>query len=121
MNLNEYQKKARRTAIYPRAYSVVYPALGLAGESGEVAEKVKKEIRDGCPGGERCYDLSCPGQFNSKEFKDKVIKEMGDVLWYLANLSEDLGVKLETVAKTNLKKLAKRAEENKLQGNGDNR
>lgn len=120
MNLNDYQKKARQTAIYPRQYSVIYPALGLAGESGEVAEKIKKEIRDGCKG-ESCEDMSCPGPFESKEFKDKVIKEMGDVLWYLASLAEDLGVKLETVAKVNLEKLAKRKEENKLQGNGDNR
>ena len=106
MELNEYQTKARQTAIYPFEFAVIYPTLGLAGEAGEVAEKVKKVIRDNC------------GKFDSN---DLIIKELGDVLWYLANLAEDLGTTLDHVAEVNIAKLADRADRNKLQGSGDRR
>lgn len=112
MDFNEYQKKARETAIYPRQHEIVYPALGVAGEAGEIAEKVKKEIRD---------KQGSSDQFISAEFIDGTVKEMGDVLWYLASLAEDLGVTLEEVAQRNIEKLAKRKQEGKLNGSGDNR
>lgn len=101
LTLNAYQKAARRTAIY--ADKIIYPALGLCGESGEVAEKIKKYLRD--------------GTLNDKE----VAKELGDVLWYIANLAEDLGYDLAEIADMNLEKLADRANRNVIKGSGDNR
>lgn len=111
LEMNEYQRIARQTAIY--LDPVVYPALGLAGESGEVAEKIKKLIRD--KGGIGRL------QAMSEEDRDAVAKEIGDVLWYCANLAADIGVSLEDVAKINIDKLAKRKEEGKIGGSGDNR
>ena len=102
MNFDEYQKFAKSTAIYPDECKVVYPALGLCGEAGEVAEKVKKNIRDG-------------------KSLDGVGLELGDVLWYISALGDDLGVTLEEVAKTNIEKLQSRMERNKIKGDGDNR
>ena len=102
MNFDEYQKFARSTAIYPDECKVVYPALGLCGEAGEVAEKVKKNIRDG-------------------KSLDGVGLELGDVLWYISALADDLGVSLEDVVKANVNKLYSRKARNKLQGDGDNR
>jgi NTP pyrophosphatase (non-canonical NTP hydrolase) len=106
MEFNEYQKQARATAIYKMP--IVYPTLGLAGETGEVAEKVKKTLRDEA------------GEF-SEEKKTALALELGDVLWYVANLAADLGVDLETVAKGNIQKLEDRKNRNKIQGSGDNR
>ena len=106
MNFNEYQKLARSTAIYPEEYKVVYPALGLCGEAGEVAEKVKKTIR---------------GDSSLDEVSGNIAGELGDVLWYLAILADDLGVELEDVAKWNVDKLQRRMKSNKIKGDGDNR
>lgn len=108
MQLNDYQEQAVSTAIYPRDYAIVYPALGLAGEAGEVAEKVKKMIRD-------------DKGVLSPERRDAIVLELGDVIWYIGSLANDLGVTLEEVAQRNLDKLAKRKESNKLKGDGDER
>ena len=102
MTFNEYQEFARSTAIYPEEYKVIYPVLGLCGEAGEVAEKVKKNIRDG-------------------KSLDGVGLELGDVLWYISALADDLGVTLEEVAQANVDKLQSRMERNKIKGDGDNR
>ena len=109
MDFNEYQKKARSTAIYKAEHMIIYPALKLAGEAGEVAEKVGKVLRDN------------DGNFANTETIESIEKELGDVLWYVANLSMDLGITLDEVAELNIKKLADRAERNKLQGSGDER
>lgn len=85
-----------------------YPALGLAGEVGELCNKLKKVMRD--KGGEI-----------SPEFLADATKEMGDILWYVAELSSSLGIDLNEVAKLNLEKLAKRKENGTIQGSGDNR
>jgi NTP pyrophosphatase (non-canonical NTP hydrolase) len=103
MRFDEYQEEAKKTAIYPDQYRVVYPALGLAGEAGEVAEKVKKHIRDGV--------------LNVEELK----KELGDVLWYLAAIASDLDLTLDDVAEANLQKLRSRHARGVISGNGDNR
>lgn len=108
MTLNEYQQKALETAIYPHEYKVVYPALGLAGEAGEAADKVKKIIRDN------------NGEV-SKEKALEIAKEIGDVLWYCATLANDLGYDLDTVGQMNYEKLHSRQERGKLSGSGDNR
>lgn len=106
--LNDYQKDALSTAIYPEASRIIYPALGLAGEAGEVCEKVKKVIRDN------------GGEF-SEERKTETAKEVGDVLWYAANIAHDLGYTLEDIARMNRDKLFSRKERNALHGSGDNR
>ena len=108
MTLNEYQQHALETAIYPEESRIVYPTLGLTGEAGEVADKVKKVIRDG----HRDFTL---------EKKAEIMKEIGDVLWYCATLSHDLGYDLEEVAQTNVDKLRSRMERNRISGSGDNR
>ncbi len=99
-----YQNAAVSFAIYPKDAAIYYPALGLAGETGEVCEKIKKHVRDG-----RELD------------KKELAKEMGDVLWYLAVLANDLGLRLSEVADTNLKKLIDRASRGVISGSGDNR
>ena len=109
MNFNEYQKAAISTAIYPRdKYAIIYPSLGLCGESGEVVEKIKKIIRDK------------NGEF-SLDAMNEIAKELGDVLWYIANIAEDMGFSLDEIARMNIAKITKRQIENKLNGNGDNR
>lgn len=109
MNFEEYQKLSRCTAKYPNAGSnFVYPTLGLAGEAGEVAENIKKILRD--KGGQA-----------DEASKEEIKKELGDVLWYAAQLATELGLSLEEVAELNLKKLLDRMERGKISGNGDNR
>jgi NTP pyrophosphatase (non-canonical NTP hydrolase) len=103
MTFDDYQAAAKKTAIYPEQYKVIYPALGLAGESGEVAEKVKKWIRDG------------------KLDPEAVKKELGDVLWYIAAVASDLDLSLSDVAQTNVQKLESRQARGTLSGSGDNR
>lgn len=107
MEFNEYQKAARETAIYPSEQGLIYTALGLTGEAGEVAEKVKKMIRD---------DI----KLDSKQ-QGKIARELGDVLWYVANMAHEIGITLDTVAKANLSKLSSRKDRNVLKGDGDDR
>jgi NTP pyrophosphatase (non-canonical NTP hydrolase) len=101
--MNEYQEEAVSTAIFPKQYKLIYPALGLAGETGEVVEKVKKYVRDGA------LD------------KEALAKELGDVLWYLANMADNIGYSLSDIAAMNITKLKDRMARNVLQGSGDNR
>ena len=109
MDFKTYQKKARVTAQYPNLGSnYIYPTLGLVGETGEVAEKVKKVIRDK------------KGIFDDNS-KDAIKKEIGDVLWYVSNLCTEFNFSLDDVALTNLNKLKKRASEGRISGSGDNR
>jgi NTP pyrophosphatase (non-canonical NTP hydrolase) len=109
MKFEEYQKKSRKTAVYPNAgNNFIYPTLGLSGEAGEVAEKIKKVIRDK----EGVVD---------EEQKIEIEKELGDVLWYVSQLASELGLSLEDIAEKNIEKLYSRMDRGKLQGNGDNR
>ena len=106
MDLRAYQQAAVRTAIYAERHRVVYPALGLASEAGEVAGKIKKVLRDQ------------GGDFASAP-RDALRDELGDVLWYLAVLAADLGLSLDEIAERNLDKLRSRAERGRLTGEGD--
>lgn len=108
MNIDEYQESARRTAIYDKRIGLVYCALGLTGESGEVADKVKKVLRDK------------EGKFSKKDLQE-VAKELGDVLWYVSNLAHELGYTLSEVAQINLDKLSSRNQRGVIGGSGDNR
>lgn len=102
MKLTEYQEKTKKTAIYPEGDSMTYLALGISGEAGEVADKIKKHRRD---------DLDL----------DEVKDELGDLMWYIAQLSRELGFDLEEVAQSNIDKIEDRAERDKISGSGDNR
>tara|TARA_Y100001968_G_C19042476_1_gene565198 strand:- start:292 stop:621 length:330 start_codon:yes stop_codon:yes gene_type:complete len=109
MDLNDYQRESRETALYPQVGSnAIYPTLGLVGEAGEVADKVKKILRDR------------DGVFD-EESKEAIKFELGDVLWYLSQLSSELGFELKDVAQANLDKLSSRKNRGTIQGSGDNR
>lgn len=108
MDLSEYQRLSRRTAEYPRNDWLAYPALGLAGEAGEVAEHAKKAIRDDA------------GSV-SDERRAAMAKELGDVLWYVAQLASELDLDLNEIADTNLQKLLSRQRRGVLSGSGDDR
>ena len=108
MELSEYQRLSRRTAEYPREAWLTYPALGLAGEAGEVAEHAKKTIRDD------------EGTV-SEERRAAMAKELGDVLWYVAQLASELGLELDDIAAANLDKLLSRQRRGVLSGSGDER
>ena len=103
MTFGDYQIEARKTAIYPDEHQIVYPALGLAGEAGEVANKVKKMLRDG----------------NFK--REDVAAEVGDCLWYIAALCRDLNFDMGYIARCNLDKLHSRMERGTIKGSGDKR
>lgn len=107
MTFKEYQQKALQTADYPG--KIVYPTLGLTGEAGEVAEKVKKVIRDK------------GSDFDNTDTRREIAKEIGDVLWNCTTLANDLGFTIEEIARMNCEKLQSRAQRGKIHGNGDNR
>jgi NTP pyrophosphatase (non-canonical NTP hydrolase) len=103
-----YQDFVVSTKRYSRDYAVIYPALGLASEAGEVAGKVKKVLRDAA------------GQLDVEQ-ASKIIDELGDVLWYVTCLIDDLGYTLDEVIERNTAKLEARVANNTIQGSGDNR
>lgn len=109
MNLNEYQQLAKRTAApKDKKNELFHLVLGLVGESGEIAEKTKKIVRD-----------------NASDFStfdlDDLKKELGDILWYIAILADYFDIPLEDIGKKNIEKLASRLERGKISGSGDNR
>lgn len=109
MKFSDYQKLFHKTAIYPnRGDNLAYAVLGLNGEAGEVAEKLKKEMRDG-------------HQTDVEDSAMAMLKELGDVLWYVTACAYENGFTLEDVARMNTKKLESRLERNKLGGSGDER
>ena len=108
MDVNVYQDRAVATAIYPETHKITYPALGMAGEAGEVANKVKKIIRDG--------KKSLPD-----DWQEQLASEIGDVMWYCAALARDLDMSLATIMAANLDKLKTRQEQGTLGGSGDKR
>jgi NTP pyrophosphatase (non-canonical NTP hydrolase) len=129
--LDEYQRLATRSAIYPgqgTPLGLAYVALKLNGEAGEFAEHVGKAMRDDnfMPVRESEYDMrsftdaSLDGELTPSR-RELLIKEIGDVLWYLSAACNELGISLSDAAVTNLRKLADRSERGKLQGSGDER
>ena len=109
LTFDEYRDLARQFAIYPNIGSnVQYATLGLVGEAGEIANKVKKMMRD--------HDGVI-----TDETRGALKSELGDVLWYAAMLAVEIGVSFEDVAEGNLNKLNDRALRGRLQGAGDER
>ncbi len=113
MNLDKYQKQAAEFDLFETTVDLKSPGflekiLGLAGEAGEAADKVKKIIRD-------------KGGYASEEDRAALVKELGDVMWYVANVARYLGVSLSEVAEGNIEKLSSRKKRNKLHGEGDER
>lgn len=100
----EYNEFVKSMKVYPEKHAIIYPALGLAGESGEITEKVKKWLR-----GDKELD------------KDALLSELGDPLWYITSLADDLGYTLQDVIDRNVEKLNSRKERGVLKGSGDNR
>ena len=96
--LNEYQQRALETAIYPEDKKIIYPTLGLTGEAGEVADKVKKVLRDN----KQVFD---------EERRKAIALELSDVMWYT----------LQDIAEMNYEKLSSRQKRGKIGGSGDNR
>ncbi len=114
MTLTDYQKAAKTTLIHTdkevdnKDYLLFRMVLGLLGETGEVAEKIKKQLRTGI-------------DYNDEKFKEDLKKELGDVLWYMSMLAEVYGFDLESVAQTNIEKLSARKASGTIFGSGDNR
>ncbi len=109
MQFNDYQAQALKTAIYPdRGNNILYPTLGLCGEAGEVAELIKKMVRDD-------EGVMTP------ERKTKLERELGDVLWYVAVVAHEAGLSLDQIAQANIEKLSARKELGLIQGSGSDR
>ena len=107
-DLDMYQQVAKSTAIYPREQAIIYPTLGLTGEAGEVANKVKKIIRDG-------------SNKDNDNLVSEIKAEIGDCLWYIAVLADDFNIKLSDIASANIEKLANRKKKGTIHGSGDTR
>ena len=109
MDFKEYQKLAITVAKYPDiGNNFVYPTLGLSGETGEVAEKIKKIIRD-------------DNGMVSVQKREELKKELGDVMWYIAMLATELSIDLDDIATHNIEKLVDRLDRGVIKGSGDNR
>lgn len=106
--LNLYQRKARKYAKYPAEVGLAYCALGLNGEAGEVAEKIKKIYRD-------------KGGVVDDDTKLAIAKELGDVEWYVANTAAELGISLADICDMNIAKLESRYLRDRIGGDGDDR
>lgn len=107
-SLEEYQLFVRATKVYDKEYNLVYPVLGLVNEAGEVAGKVKKLMRDD------------NGQLTQQRFED-ILSELGDVLWYVTAVADDLGITISDVFYENFMKLKSRQERGMIKGDGDHR
>lgn len=111
MDADAYQREATKFAIYPDERAIEYVALGIASEAGELAGKVKKQIRDG---------QNWAGE-QREDHRRHMVSELGDVLWYAAEMAKHLNVSLSYVMEQNIEKLQDRAERGKLGGSGDSR
>jgi len=113
MKFSDYQKQSRATAKYPDIdNNFVYPTLGLVGEAGEVAEKMKKLQRD--------KNMFTPADVTD-DVRNEILKELGDVLWYVSQLATEFQLDLGDIAQQNIDKLLSRLERGQIGGSGDNR
>lgn len=116
-SVDRYQEWCKTTAVFPDDVGLMYCALKLNGEAGEVAEKIGKLVRDRAKSSSNGVIL----HHITAEDKTAIVRELGDVLWYLGQIAEQLGVTLTQVISTNVTKLAVRRATNKICGSGDNR
>jgi NTP pyrophosphatase (non-canonical NTP hydrolase) len=107
-SLEDYQRFVKSTKVYDKEYELVYPILGLANEAGEVAGKLKKIMRDN------------EGQLTQEAFEG-LVAELGDVLWYVTAIADDLGIQISDIFYDNFTKLSSRQARGVLKGSGDNR
>lgn len=118
MNFNEYDAKTEQTAVYPgqgTVFGLMYVGLGCAGEAGEAADKIKKVVRD------FARSPTLPSVDLTPEHKDMIISELGDNLWYISRVSNELGFTLEYVAEKNVEKISRRKANGTIHGFGDDR
>lgn len=116
MTFDEYQIKALETATYPDlGHNIVYPAMGLAGEAGEVLDKIKKHWRNTNSIVQELRETLTVQQVQA------IVRELGDVLWYINAMAKELGSSLEEVATINLEKLYDRRDRGVIKSEGDNR
>ena len=108
MTIEKYQEIIQKTAVYPKEIGLLYTTLGMCGEAGEVAEKIKKLFRD-------------KEGVITDDFRLAICKELGDVLWYVTALSGEIGLTLSEILEMNYNKLIKRRETGTLHGSGDER
>ena len=108
MKFNQYQKEAVKFIAFPDHWTITYPVIGLSSEVGEVCDKVKKAIRD-------------RNALSVADLHHELAPELGDVLWYVAIIAQNLGIPLERIAKQNLEKLQSRKERGVIGGSGDDR
>lgn len=101
----EYNDFVKKIKVYPEKYAIIYPAMGLCGEAGEIAEKVKKQVMRG----DKALD------------RESLLQELGDPLWYITSLADDLGYTLQDVVEANIEKLTSRKDRGVLKGSGDAR
>ena len=117
MTFEEYQTIIKKTAVFPEDIGLAYCGLGITGEAGEVADKVKKLYRD-----DKIHEMDAVAKQVCLDIhKQGIAKELGDVLWYITAMANILDLSLEEVAEMNYNKLMKRRETNTLHGSGDNR
>ena len=117
MNTNDYQDIIAETAIYPKQIALAYCAMGLTGEAGEVADKIKKLYRD-----DNLHTLDAAAEMVLIDsHKYAIAKELGDVLWYVTAVANEIDMDLSEIMEMNYNKLIKRRETNTLHGSGDNR
>jgi NTP pyrophosphatase (non-canonical NTP hydrolase) len=108
-DFDKYQQLCLKSSIHSKTkHGYIIPALGVTGEAGEVADKIKKVLRDD------------NGKISTAK-RNEISKEIGDMLWYTSMLCTEIGLKLSDVIKLNLEKIAYRSKENKIHGSGDNR
>lgn len=126
-----YERNARSTALYPSLFDLIYPTLGLVGEAGEVVNKVKKLLRDNykvklendvkLQEASEIVEKAINDIIHESNFKEILKAELGDVLWYIVNTANDVGLSLKEVADYNNQKLLDRMARNKIAGSGDDR
>jgi len=117
LTLDDYQREARRTAIYPdKGFNLIYTVMGLCGEAGELANKVKKIMRTkGLEPGVRLSDVADVNVLSSLE------GELGDILWYVSQCATELHIDLNQIGRDNLEELSGRVKRGNVEGEGDDR
>lgn len=119
MTIKEYQTIIEKTAVYPKEIGLAYCAMGLTGEAGEVSDKIKKLYRDRDLLNKSFETVATTDEY--VEIRNGLKKELGDVMWYVTAMANEMNLSLESIMQANYDKLIKRRDTNTLHGSGDNR